>query len=228
MQRPKKNPLAIGRNRFISVDQERKASNTAMPRPREFDDAAVLDAATDQFWRYGYAATSVRDLGQAMRLVPASLYNAFGSKHALFTLCLDRYLDRNMRERVARLEASTPPRTAIETFLNEIVSRSLADPRGCLLVNSALELAPHDAEVGTVIAARLAELEGFFRRCIAAGQRDGSIASTYSARNLARLMLTTVMGLRVLARALPEPALLRGATRQALALLEPTCTEQTT
>jgi len=199
-----------------------------MSRPREFDDAAVLDAATDRFWRHGYAATSVRDLGQAMGLVPASLYNAFGSKHALFARCLDRYLDGNMRERVARLEASTPPRAAIEAFLNEIVSRSLADPRGCLLVNSALEVAPHDAEVGAVIAARLAELEAFFRRCVAAGQHDGSIAPTHAAEDLARLMLTTVIGLRVLARALPEPALLRGAARQALALLDPPPAERPT
>ena len=199
-----------------------------MSRPREFDEAAVLDAATDHFWRHGYAATSVRDLGQAMGLVPASLYNAFGSKHALFTHCLDRYLDGNMRERIARLEATKPPRAAIESFLNEIVSRSLADPRGCLLVNSALEVAPHDAEVGAVIAARLAELEGFFRRCVMAGQRDGSIASTHAAKDLARLMLTTVMGLRVLARALPKPALLRGAARQALALLDRSSTEHPT
>ena len=39
-----------------------------------------------------------------MGLGAASLYNAFGSKHALFALCLDRYLDRNMRERIERLE----------------------------------------------------------------------------------------------------------------------------
>jgi len=199
-----------------------------MARPREFDDATVLDAATDHFWRHGYAATSVRDLGQAMGLVSASLYNAFGSKHALFTRCLDRYLDRNMRERVARLEANMSPRAAIEAFLNEIVSRSLADPRGCLLVNSALEVAPHDAAVGAVVAARLGEIEGFFRRRIVAGQDEGSIASIYAADDLARLMLTTVMGLRVLARALPEPALLHGAARQALALLDPPPTERPT
>jgi TetR/AcrR family transcriptional repressor of nem operon len=195
-----------------------------MSRPRAFDAAAVLEAATDQFWRHGYAASSVRDLGQAMGLVPASLYNAFGSKHALFTRCLERYLDGGMRERIARLEANMPPRAAIEAFLNEIVSRSLDDPRGCLLVNSALEVAPHDPEIGAVVAARLAELEGFFRRCVSSGQRDGSIASGHQAENLARLMLTTVMGLRVLARALPEPDLLRGAARQAMALLDPPAT----
>jgi TetR/AcrR family transcriptional regulator, transcriptional repressor for nem operon len=192
-----------------------------MPRPREFDDTAVLDAATDRFWRHGYAATSVRDLGEAMGLVPASIYNAFGSKHALFARCLDRYLDGNMRERIRRLEATLSPRAAIEAFLNEIVTRSLADPRGCLLVNSALEVAPHDAEIGAVIAARLGELEGFFHRCVLAGQRDGSIATAPRARDLARLLLTTVMGLRVLARSKAKPALLRGAARQALALLDP-------
>lgn len=192
-----------------------------MARAREFNETAVLDAATDRFWRQGYAATTVRDLGEAMGLVPASLYNAFGSKHALFALCLDRYLDRNMRERIERLEAQQAPRAAIESFLNEIVARSLADPRGCLLVNSALEVAPHDAEIEAVVAARLGELEAFFHRCVLAGQRDGSIAAAPCGRDLARLLLTTVMGLRVLARSKPEPALLRGAARQALALLDP-------
>jgi TetR/AcrR family transcriptional repressor of nem operon len=173
-----------------------------------------------RFWDHGYAATSVRDLGQAMGLGAASLYNSFGDKHALFARCLDRYLDGNMRERIARLEATRPPRGAIEAFLAEVVARSLADRRGCLLVNTALEVAPHDAAIGAIVAGRLAELEGFFRRCVVAGQRSGSIARARAARDLARLLLTTVMGLRVLARARPEPALLRGAVREALALLD--------
>ncbi|WP_291295722.1 TetR/AcrR family transcriptional regulator [Elioraea sp.] len=196
-----------------------------MARPRAFDEIAVLDAATDQFWQHGYAGTSVRDLGRSMGLVPASLYNAFGDKHALFTRCLDRYLDRNMRERIARLERERPPHAAITCFLNEIVTRSLADPRGCLLVNSALEVGPHDQAIGAVVAARLAELEGFFRRCVLAGQRDGTIAPQPSAHDLSRLLLCTVMGLRVLSRARADAALLRGAARQALALLDPPAPE---
>lgn len=64
-------------------------------------------------------------------------------------------------------------------------------------------------------------VEGFFRRCVVRGQRDGTIARDHPPRDLARLLLTTVMGLRVLARARPEPALLRGAVRQALSLSTP-------
>lgn len=120
-----------------------------MARPREFDEGAALDAAMQRFWAAGYAATSVRDLGDAMGLGPASIYNAFGDKRSLFVQCLDRYLDAKMRERITRLETSLPPRQAIEAFLNEIVERSLESRLGCMLANAALEVAPHDEESRT-------------------------------------------------------------------------------
>ena len=118
-----------------------------------------------RFWAAGYTATSVRDLGDAMGLGQASVYNAFGDKRTLFTQCLDRYLDANMRARIARVEKTLPPRQAIETFLSEIVERSLENRLGCLLVNAALEVAPHDPDIADIVAARMGELEAFFRRC---------------------------------------------------------------
>lgn len=190
-----------------------------MPRPREFDEGDALDAAMRRFWADGFAGTSVRDLGEAMGLGQASVYNAFGDKRALFTRCLDRYLDANMRARIARVEQSLPPRLAIETFLTEIVERSLEDRLGCLLANAALEVAPHDTEIAAAVAERMGELEAFFCRCVIAGQHDGSISPDIGAVDAARLLLTTVMGLRVLARGFPNRAVLEGAARQALSLL---------
>jgi TetR/AcrR family transcriptional repressor of nem operon len=193
-----------------------------MARPRSFDEEAALDAATGLFWQNGLASTSVRELSAAMGLGLPSLYNAFGDKHALFTRCLDRYLEGSMRARMRRLEGTSCPRDVIVTFLDEIVTRSLADPRGCFLVNSALEVAPHDAQLRATIAARLDELESFFLRMVCAGQADGSIAHVRSAADLARLLVTTVMGLRVLSRLRPEAEVLRGAVREVLAALDPT------
>jgi TetR/AcrR family transcriptional repressor of nem operon len=190
-----------------------------LPRPREFDENVAIEAAMQRFWAAGYAATSVRDLGDAMGLGPASVYNAFGDKRTLFTQCLDRYLDANMRARIARVEKTLPPRQAIETFLTEIVERSLENRLGCLLVNSALEVAPRDQRIADIVAERMSELEAFFRRCVVAGQHDGSISSDEDAADVARLLLTTVMGLRVLARGNPKPTLLEGAVRQALTML---------
>jgi TetR/AcrR family transcriptional regulator, transcriptional repressor for nem operon len=136
-------------------------------------------------------------------------YNAVGDKRTLYRRSLDHYLDRSVRERVDRLENSLSPREAIATFLQEIIERSLSDKqrRGRMLVNSALELAPHDLEFQRVVARAFAEIEAFFRQCVVAGQRDGTIAPQ-PADDLARLFLGIVLGIRVLARAKPERALL--------------------
>ena len=190
-----------------------------MPRPREFNEDIALDAAMRCFWADGFAGTSVRDLGEAMGLGQASVYNAFGDKRRLFTQCLDRYLDANMRARIARVESALPPRQAIEAFVMEIVERSLESRLGCLLANAALEVAPHDPEIAEVVAERMAELEGFFRRCVMAGQDAGDISREVDATDAARLLLTTVMGMRVLARGFPNRPVLEGAARQALGVL---------
>jgi TetR/AcrR family transcriptional repressor of nem operon len=194
-----------------------------VPRPREFDEDAALDAAIGCFWQRGLETTTVRDLADAMGLSQPSLYNAFGDKRALFVRALQRYAERSMRERIGRLEARCAPAEALGAFFREIIERSLADRgrRGCLIVNSALEVAPHDAALRREIAAYLGEIEAFFRRCLARGQAAGEIASTIDPIDTARLLLGLLMGLRVASRVRPERALLDGMARPALALLEP-------
>jgi TetR/AcrR family transcriptional repressor of nem operon len=192
-----------------------------MGRPREFDETAALDAAMQCFWAEGYEATSVRDLAARMGITGASLYNAFGDKRSLFREALQRYLEQSTRARITKFEASLPPKQAVRAFLGEIVNLSAGgDRRGCLLVNTALDAAPHDPELGAEVAAGLAEIEAFFHRAIAASQADGSAPPGRDPADLARLLLGVTLGLRVLARANPERALLEGVVRPALALLD--------
>lgn len=193
-----------------------------MARPREFNEEAALDAAMHCFWEKGYQATSIRDLEAETGLTTPSLYNAFGDKRALFRRALERYAVHSARVRIARLEAKMPPKEAIRAFITEIVEHSLNDKerRGCLIVNSALEIAPHDPEIGAEIATRLAEVESFFRRCIAAAQKDRSVPADRSPKDVARLLLGVMIGIRVVARTNPARQLLEGMTRPALALLD--------
>ncbi len=192
-----------------------------MARPREFDQEAVLDAATECFWRRGYEATSVKDLIAHTGITAASLYNAFGNKRALFQTALDYYVEKSVSERIKRYEGLAP-RDAIKGFFDEIISRSLKDRdhKGCMLVNSALEVAPHDAEFQTIIASVLNRLERFFLECIRKGQADGSVNRSIPAKNLAHHFLGVLMGVRVLARVKPQRAILKGVVMPALALLE--------
>jgi len=159
-----------------------------MGRPREFDETEALEAAMGCFWRDGYEATSVRDLAACMGITSASLYNTFSDKRALFRQALHRYIERSTHERIHRLESTLPPKEAARAFVNEIVERSLDDQdrRGCLLVNSALEIALHDAERGAELVARLSDIEMFFRRVIAAAQANGSVPPSRNFADLAR------------------------------------------
>ncbi|AYG61132.1 TetR/AcrR family transcriptional regulator [Rhizobium jaguaris] len=194
-----------------------------MARPREFDEEAVLLLAVERFWEHGYEATSIRDLAAVMGLTSASIYNTFGDKRSLYRRALDFYVDHSFGDRVGRFEGNLPPRRAIEAFFNEIVARSLEDTKrkGCMLVNSALEVAPRDPEFQRVVANVLVQVEAFFRRCIEAGQRDGTISNGQSADDMARMLLGMLLGIRVLARTRPERALLEGLIRPAFVLLDP-------
>ena len=193
-----------------------------MARPREFDEAAVLDAAIDRFWRHGYEATSVRDLADEMNIAGASLYNAFGDKRSLYERSLNRYLDQTFRERIRRIEPSLPPREAVIAFLQEIIKRSVTDKqrRGCLLVNSAIESAPHDPKFLDIVATFLTEVEAFFLRCVSKGQGDGTISRAHSAADLSKSLLGILLGIRVLARVRPERKLLEGLVRPVFGLLD--------
>ena len=191
-----------------------------MARPREFDETTVLEAAMNCFWAQGFEQTSVRDLAEQMGITGASLYNAFDDKRSLYRQAFVYYLAETVRARVARLE-KLPPATAVRAFFEEIIERSVDDKqrRGCMLVNAALELAPYDPEFQRLVTEEMVFIEAFFRRCIEAGQKDGSITDTRPADELAKLLLSVLLGIRVLARTRPQRELLEGAANGALGLL---------
>jgi TetR/AcrR family transcriptional repressor of nem operon len=146
-----------------------------LARPREFDEAEVLQAATQQFWLHGYAATSVRDLTEQMGITGASLYNAFKTSR----LCTGAHLSTIWISPCANAlpgsNAACLLAEAIAGFLNEVIERSLNDKqsRGCMLVNSTLELAPHDPELRHLVRQELQQIQQFFRRCVLKGQQTG-------------------------------------------------------
>jgi TetR/AcrR family transcriptional repressor of nem operon len=193
-----------------------------MARLKAFDEQQAIDAAVDCFWSRGYEATSVRDLADSMGIGGASLYNAYGDKRTLFTRSLERYANRSMRERIARLEARHRPKEAIRAFLAEIIDRSLKDPdrRGCLLVNSALDVAPHDARIGRVVAGYLDEIRAFFRRNIEAARLAGQVPRTLDPEEVSGHLLGVLLGIRVLARTGAKRKALEAVARPALGLLK--------
>jgi TetR/AcrR family transcriptional repressor of nem operon len=98
-----------------------------LARPREFDEAAVLDAAIQCFWANGYEAPSVRDLAGEMGITG----NAFGDKRGLYSRALEKYVAGSFVERARRFEGTLPPREAIGNphSVARLASRSLKTSR---------------------------------------------------------------------------------------------------
>ncbi|MGN4072772.1 TetR/AcrR family transcriptional regulator, partial [Burkholderia gladioli] len=60
----------------------------------QYDEAVVIDAAIQVFWRHGYAAASISDLTEATGLSRSSLYQRFRDKDGLFQVALATYTER--------------------------------------------------------------------------------------------------------------------------------------
>lgn len=190
-----------------------------MPWEKRYDDSEVLERAMHAFWAHGYEATSVSDLVQATGLNRGSLYSAFSDKRDLFIAAL-RHYDRTERSAfLDRLSRDNGPREAIVAAFAAAASTRPDAPAGCLLVNTALEVAPHDPTVRRLVNAALAEVEAFFHERIAEGRASGEIPATTDAAATAQALLGLFLGLRVLARSGAAQTARDAIVRQAEALL---------
>ena len=192
-----------------------------MPWEKQFNNDEVLTKAMNAFWARGYEATSMAELTQRMGINRASIYATFGNKRSLFITALRHYDRLHRAQFLTALCAAHGPREAILAAFDHVIVQVLEDGRrdGCLLVNTALELSPHDPEIAAIVGQALTEVETFFRDRIAAGQAAGEISQDVDATETARALLGLFMGLRVLTRSRPEMDLLRTLADQAKALL---------
>ena len=193
-----------------------------MPRKKEFDVDAVLNKAMEAFWNRGYEATSLNDLLDCMQIPRASLYNAFGNKHTLFLNALRRYDVVCRRADVAKRVNVPSPRQAILSLFRDRVTTVVKHGarNGCLLINTALELSPHDEEVAEFVRGAFTHMEQqFFRNMIEKGQAMGEITKSVVPATTARALLSLFIGLIVLSRSRPEKSLLQSIAKQAEILL---------
>ncbi|MEV0237065.1 TetR/AcrR family transcriptional regulator [Nonomuraea sp. NPDC050786] len=178
-----------------------------MGRPKQFDPDVAVDRAMDVFWRKGYAGTTPQDLVDALGIGKGSLYNTFGSKHALFEAALSRYRDSQAAALIELLGEPGPTKDRLRGALRLLAEMDLADPdrRGCLAVNTAAELGRADESAAQLVRRMLDRTEDAFRALIEEGQRAGEIAADRDAHAIGSLLLNTVVGMRLIARVADGP-----------------------
>lgn len=192
-----------------------------MARPLEFCREEALDRALDLFWEQGYEGASMQQLLERMGICRSSFYNAFGSKHELFVAALARYEEAMVEPVLRRLEASGPVREVVRGVFEDAVRDASCGEgrRGCLLVNSAVERAPHDPRVAERVAASFHRIEEAFRERLEGARAAGDRLGGRDPGALASFLTLQLQGLRVVCKVNPRQATLRPAVELALELL---------
>ncbi|GAW33280.1 HTH-type transcriptional repressor ComR [Roseovarius sp. A-2] len=172
-----------------------------MGRHREYDVDQVIDAALHAFWARGFGATSISDLVDVTGVNRASLYSVFKDKRGLFLACLHRYEERQREGTLARLAREMEPREAIlATFEIARVRTSDCGIAGCFMINTALELSPHDPDIRDIVQQSFGRVEAFYCEQISAAQAAGTISAELDPGRTAEALLGLLIGLRVLMR----------------------------
>jgi len=153
----------------------------------------------EAFWRKGYEATSLVDLTESTGLNKASLYRVFGDKHALFISALKNYADMEMREVMAVAFDSDSPLTNIRAVVDKVTT-DFAHEKGCLMINSLVELGPHDAEVAQMLQAFAEQRIGAMTQMIGQAQKAGEIRAELEPARLAQGLMITLAGSAAMAK----------------------------
>lgn len=192
-----------------------------MARPREFDMNEALDAAMVTFWTHGFEATSMADLVAATGLHKGSLYKAFDDKHDLFMKSLKHYLDGAYRDTREALAVGATPLDRLRGWLHGFVALCSDQPvqRGCMAMNSAVELGPHDAAVRDLLQQHHARSSELVVETIRDGQRHGQLSNDLDAEQIAGMLFVIGVGLLATSKAMGDRIDAEGMLASTLSLV---------
>ena len=184
--------------------------DTSVNRPKQFDPDEAIDKAAALFWRKGYAATTPQDLTDELGIGKGSLYHAFSSKRGLFEQALHRYGDARLAVLADLLQQPGSVKERLRHMLRKLAA-GRGDPplRGCLAVNTAVELGATDPEASQAVRAIFDRMERLLAEAVEEGQRLGEIDTSHDPQQAASLLLSAIVSLQALSRTSDSPARLR-------------------
>lgn len=193
-----------------------------MARTKDFDEKEVLNKAICLFWHKGYNGTSMQDLVDQLGISRSSLYDTYGDKHTLYLKALESYQQSAGNELCATINGAASAKKAISNLLELLTNELLNDEqhKGCFMVNAQVEAAAHDADVNTLVRRYEQQIEDAFYKSIKQGQEQGEINNKQDARALARFIVNSVNGMRVLAKSTTDKAVFDDIIRTTLVVLD--------
>jgi AcrR family transcriptional regulator len=195
---------------------------TARPRgrPRNFDESAALQKATQIFWLKGYDGVTVEDLVAGMGVGRPSLYSIFGDKRKIFLRVLRAYAERKGILAAEALLSPQALRDSLASFLRFAVTSATQEGSapGCLLMCVAPIV--DDAEVRQFILNAAAGAVALLERRFQSGISAGEIPSDFPVSERAIQVLDLARGLTMRAQmGVSRQTLLKDAEKAADVML---------
>lgn len=175
-----------------------------MPWETKFNIEETLEKALKAFWKYGYNATSMRDLSKCMGLNAGSIYSTFGNKRELYLSAMEFY-NKATEKQLLKFTKLNSSKKGIISFFEHIRDVILdgSDKDGCFIINTTLEMAPHDVEMNKLVTNAQDVMRHFFMTMVKKGQEQGEISTQLNANDAGELFLSLLTGLRVITRTNP-------------------------
>ncbi len=192
-------------------------------RPREFDHDDVLRVAFEQFWRKGVRGTQLSDIARDAGVQRGSLYNAFGSKEALFLAAYERYAGEYLSSLQKALGSGTLQKRLSAFFDLTIKNfRSGSPSRGCPTTRGLMEWSPVEGEgldenARQAFANLIARINTLLQQALAEGASRGEFSG--DPETAALHIATVTRGLAVLERAYGDESQLRKIATHTIDLL---------
>lgn len=191
-----------------------------MARSKEFNEEEALDKAMEIFWKQGYEKTSIQDLVDQMGIHRRSLYDTFGDKHSLFVQTLERYESLIAAQISNQITEEMTTVESIRKIFELAVYSDNASPKGCLMVNTAVELSLLDNEISQRIKSAFKQTENLIANLLIRGQARGEVASSFDSSKLARYIHNALIGVRVLVKTTSDPQELESTIGLTLSILK--------
>jgi TetR/AcrR family transcriptional repressor of nem operon len=130
------------------------------------------------------------------------LYNSFGDKQSLFVQAMEHYCTASRGAVSETLKRPGSPLENVRQMIAAWGTTATDGPsKGCLVTNTAIELAPHVSEVADTLTYHFSRLERMIRNTLDRAVDSGELGHLTDTRALARFLVSTDQGLMVMGRA---------------------------
>jgi AcrR family transcriptional regulator len=175
-----------------------KTGNGKTGRPISFDKDAALEAAMLLFWERGFEGTSMADLTRAMGLNPSSIYAAFGDKHALFSLAVQRYMDSRGKYATKALEEPTLEKVIRALFDNTVAFLTTpGHPPTCMTLAGTMGCSVDATPAKDLMTEIRKQNEVAMRKRLLQARKSGELSENVNVDDYTRYLSSILAGLSI-------------------------------